>query len=100
MPSFTPLTHKVCYLRNRVLQSWSMLNGCGEIISTEYDLPEQNLKQIETELTSYEKHKEDPWIQEFLKSNHYNIEDNEITKDSLKESSAGGNNLLILFYCR
>ena len=49
----------------------------------QYDLPEQNTKQVEKELNDFTSDKKNPWIQEFLKSNSYTLDDNEGGGDCL-----------------
>lgn len=46
-------------------------------------LPEQTLKQLETEHDEYKKEKGQEWVQEFLKSNEYHLIDNEGGGDCL-----------------
>ena len=46
-------------------------------------LPQQDTKQVEKELKEYTSNKTNPWVQEYFKSNNYNLEDNEGGGDCL-----------------
>ena len=64
-------------------------------------LPEQNEKQAEEEINDYKEEKKHPWIQKYLKSNYYNLIDNEgggdclfsVIRDALK---ANGKEVTVL----
>lgn len=58
----------------------------------QYELPIQDTRQVEKELNEYTENKSNPWVQEYFKSNNYNLEDNEgggdclfaVVRDALK----------------
>jgi len=49
----------------------------------QYDLPQQDTNQVEKELKEFTSNKTNPWVQEYFKSNNYNLEDNEGGGDCL-----------------
>jgi len=49
----------------------------------QYELPKQDTRQVEKELNEYTENKSNPWVQEYFKSNNYNLEDNEGGGDCL-----------------
>jgi len=49
----------------------------------QYDLPVQDTKQVEKELSEFTSNNTNPWVQEYFKSNNYNLEDNEGGGDCL-----------------
>ena len=49
----------------------------------QYDLPQQDTKQVEKELKEFTSNKTNPWVQEYFKSNNYNLQDNEGGGDCL-----------------